>query len=485
MHKESACLPEREIGKREAEAECIEKKGPAYNKKGTHAYKKKKPPCAICHALMLAESGDTIQIIMSSILVIHGGKTLSGEISVRGAKNHALKLFPASILCREPITITNVPHIEDMLRAGELLGELGFKVETQKSRTYQISPPSRIASSVLQQNIAERIRASILFAGPLLARTGRVQFPFPGGCVIGRRPIDLFLDGWIAMGAKVRMSGTMFDLRTDGLSGTDFTFRMASHTATESLLMTAVLARGRTVLRNAALEPEIAALAEFLNTCGARIHGAGSPIITIDGTGGKLLRGGICRVIPDRIETGSFAILGALLGNNLRITDCDPMHVTVLLEHLRAAGVSIQQGKNWLQVSKPRNLKAVSMRTREYPGFATDHQAPFTVLLTQAKGQALVFETVFEGRLSYLADLNRMGARITQCDLHRAIVSGPTPLRGRSMESPDLRAGMAFVIAALVARGTSRIGNMYQIDRGYEKLDERLRAVGADIIREA
>lgn len=416
--------------------------------------------------------------------VIRGGKTLSGEIPVRGAKNHVLKLFPASILFAGPVTITNVPHIEDILRAGELLENLGFGVEKRGERAYKISPPRRIASSLLEKDIAERIRASILFVGPLLSRTGRAQFPFPGGCVIGRRPIDLFLHGWTAMGAKVAMRGAMFDIRAAELRGADITFRVASHTATESLMMTAVLARGRTVLRNAALEPEITALAEFLNACGARINGAGTPTIAIEGTNGKLLTGGTTHVIPDRIETGSFAILGALRGKKLRVTDCNPEHVAVLLEHLRAAGASVEVGENWLEVSRPSRLKAVSMRTREYPGFATDHQAPFVVFLTQAHGYAMVFETVFEGRLSYLEDLNRMGANIIQCDLHRAIVSGHTTLHGRSMESPDLRAGMAFVIAALVARGLSRIGNVYQIDRGYENLDERLRAVGADITRE-
>ncbi|OGZ53759.1 MAG: UDP-N-acetylglucosamine 1-carboxyvinyltransferase [Candidatus Ryanbacteria bacterium RIFCSPLOWO2_02_FULL_45_11c] len=420
-----------------------------------------------------------------SRFIIHGGRTLSGEISVRGAKNHALKLFPASILSVGPIIITGVPDIEDIFCAGALLRELGFKVIKQGDSAYKISSPSDAISTVLKEDIAERIRASILFAGPLLARAGRVRFPFPGGCVIGRRPIDLFLDGWVAMGAKVREHGTVFDVSAAELHGADIPFRVVSHTATESLLMTAVLARGNTVLRNAALEPEIIALATFLNTCGARIRGAGTPTIYIEGTNGKLLKGGMCRVIPDRIETGSFAILGALLGKRLRITNCQPEHVAVLLEHLRAAGVSIHEGKDWIEVSRPSKLNAVSMRTREYPGFATDHQAPFVVLLTQAHGQAMVFETVFEGRLSYLADLNRMGADIIQCDLHRAIISGPTRLRGRSVESPDLRAGMAFVIAALVARGTSQIGNVYQIDRGYEKLDERLRALGADIVREA
>jgi UDP-N-acetylglucosamine 1-carboxyvinyltransferase len=415
---------------------------------------------------------------------IRGGKMLSGEIRVRGAKNHAVKIFPASILCANPITIQNVPLIEDVFHTISLLESLGFRIESTKKHVYRIIPPPHVPVSILRQDIAERIRASIVFAGPLLARTGHAQFPFPGGCVIGKRPIDLFLDGWQKMGARVQERGGIFDIRAKKLQGIEYTFRIISHTATESLMMTAVLAHGRTVLRNAALEPEVTALAEFLNKAGARITGAGTPTITIEGTAGKLLKGSSCIVIPDRLETGSFAILAALLGKNMRITHCDPAHVEVLLQHLRAAGVSIKIGADWIEISRPRQCMAVSVRTREYPGFATDHQAPFAVFLTQARGQSMIFETVFEGRLSYVEDLNRMGACITQCDLRRAMITGPTRLRGRAMGSPDLRAGIAFVIAALIARGVSRIENIYQIDRGYELLDERLQRIGADITRE-
>lgn len=419
-----------------------------------------------------------------SRFIIRGGKTLAGTISVRGAKNHAIKIFPACLLFSKPVVVKNVPVIEDVLRTHELLRDLGFLVEDQGERTYRIVPPAHIATSSLRRDIAERIRASILFVGPILLRQGRVEFPFPGGCVIGRRPIDLFLDGWRSMGIEVRESGGMFRLKAARVRGADYTFRIISHTATESLLITAVLAKGTTILRNAALDPEIVALANFLNASGASITGAGTPTIRIEGTGGKLLKGGTCTVIPDRLETGSFAILASMLGRKIRITDCNPLHVEVLLQHLRTAGVSMRQGMDWIEIKRPTRLTALGIRTREYPGFATDYQAPFVVLLTQATGQAMVFETVFEGRLSYLEELNRMGASITQCDLHRAIVNGPTRLRGRAMESPDLRAGIAFVIAALVAKGTSSIGNIYQIDRGYEQLDERLRALGANIKRE-
>ncbi|MEK7173594.1 MAG: UDP-N-acetylglucosamine 1-carboxyvinyltransferase [Patescibacteria group bacterium] len=419
-----------------------------------------------------------------SQFIIQGGKLLSGEILVNGAKNHAVKMLPASLLFQEPVTLHRVPQVEDVQRLRELLGAIGYTMEEKKPGTLHITPISRITATELPRSIAERIRTSVLFVGPLLARTGRVKFPHPGGCVIGRRPIDIYLEGWRAMGARIRENTTGYELSARELHGIDFTFRSISHTATEGLMLTAALAKGQTILRNAALEPEVVALASFLCAAGVSIQGAGTPTIVIQGTGGNLLKRATASIIPDRLEAGSFAILAALLGTNVRITHCEPQHLEVLLAHLRAAGAAVEEGKDWISVTRPKRIRPTNIRTHEYPGFATDYQAPFTVLLTQAHGQATVFETIFEGRLAYLEELNRMGARITQCDLHRAIVFGPTKLHGRNLESPDLRAGIAFIIAALTARGESRIGNIYQIDRGYEKLDERLRGIGADIKRE-
>ena len=428
--------------------------------------------------------GNAILPYIMSQFIIQGGKLLTGEIAVHGAKNHATKILPASLLFKDAITLMRVPHVEDTLRLRELLEAVGCKTEEKTAGTLRITPVTHIATHELPRSIAERIRTSVLFVGPLLARTGRAQFPHPGGCVIGKRPIDMFLDGWRAMGAKIKENTAGFDIQAKELHGIEYTFRSISHTATEGLMITAVLVKGKTTLRNAAREPEVTALAEFLNSAGAVIRGAGTSTITIQGNNRNLLKGITASIIPDRLEAGSFAILAALLGNHVRITQCEPQHLEVLLAHLRAAGASIEEGTDWISVSRARRLLPINIHTHEYPGSATDYQAPFTVLLTQAHGQAMVFETIFEGRLAYLEDLNRMGARITQCDLHRAIVFGPSKLRGRNLESPDLRAGIAFVIAALVARGASRIGNVYQIDRGYEKLDERLRGIGADITRE-
>jgi len=415
--------------------------------------------------------------------IIKGGRALKGEIHIRGNKNHALKVFPASLLFSSPVVIKNVPQIEDVFRSYDLLRGLGCDVKEVRGRSITITPPTQIEKRELHYDIAKRIRASILFVGPLLARAKKVRFPYPGGCVIGKRPIDLFLDGWRAMGASVRKFSDGLELTVRALHGTDYTFRKVSHTGTEGLMLTAVLAQGRTTLRNAALEPEVVALANFLNAGGARIRGAGTPTIVIEGTRGQLLRGAGCTIMPDRGEAGSMLILGSLLGQDMYIKNCVPEHLAILLAHLRFAGVHIEEGKDWLRVRRPKRISPVDVKTREYPGFATDHQAPFTVFLTQARGQSFVFETLFDGRLQYVEDLNRMGANIVPCDQHRVLVSGPTPLRGREMESLDLRAGLAFVIAALVARGTSYIENVYQIDRGYERIDERLRALGAHIKR--
>lgn len=413
--------------------------------------------------------------------IVKGSKRLKGTIAVRGSKNHATKVFPAALLFKEAIIVDNMPLVEDVLRAKELLTYVGGNITTQ-GRRWEIAGHS-LRYPFLKQDIAERIRTSILFVGPILARKKKVTFPHPGGCVIGKRPIDLFLDGWKAMGARITQTSGGYKILAPVLRGIDYTFRVPSHTATEGLMMSAVLARGRTTLRNAACEVEIAALADMLIKGGAHIKGAGTPTIVIEGRNGNLLARAQGAIIPDRLEAGNLAILATLLGDPITITHCNPHHLEVLLAHLAYVGASIKKGRSWIRVTRAPRLKPIHIKTKEYPGFVTDYQAPFTVLLTQAKGTSLVFETIFDGRLSYIEDLNRMGANITLCDPHRAIVVGPTPLRARTMESPDLRAGLAFLVAALIAKGESHIGNIYQIDRGHEKIDERLRKLGADIKR--
>ena len=415
--------------------------------------------------------------------VIKGGKKLEGEIEVRGAKNSALKILPAALLFSNSLAVRNIPLIEDVFRTLDLLGDLGVRSKKTGERSVELDSRT-LGGATLKKDIAERFRGSIVLAGPLLTRRKKIYFPHPGGCVIGKRPIDIFLEGWKALGAKIKASGSGYEVWADKLKGADFTFRNISVTATETLMMTAVMAEGKTILRNVALEPEIPSLAEFLNESGAKIKGAGTPTIEITGTGGRLLKAPRpFRVIPDRIEAGDFLILGAALGSKIKVTNCNPEHLTALTAALEAAGAKIRRGKDWIAVSRPGVLRSVDVKTREYPWFVTDLQAPFAVLMTQAKGQSMIFETVFDGRLNYIEDLNRMGAMITQCDPHRILINGPTALRGREIESPDLRAGLAFVIAALIAKGESKIKNVYQIDRGYEKIEERLQKLGANIKR--
>lgn len=411
--------------------------------------------------------------------VISGGKKLKGIIEVKGAKNDALVIFAASLLTLRPVTVSNVPEIEDTKRLLELMEKLGCKVEQFNYGEYKIRA-ANLKTHLIDPEIAKKIRASILLTAPLLARLGKVKFPHPGGCVIGERPIDLFLDGYKQMGAKAYSRGSLYEITATRLKGTEFVFNNITVTGTESLIMAAVLAKGRTVLKNCACEPEVKSLADFLNSCGAKITGAGTPYITVDGV--EKLKGGTHRVIPDRVEAGSFAILVAVTNSNVVIKNCESEHLDALLSSLKKAGVNFKKRKNSIEV-KPSRLNSINIKTHEYPGFPTDLQAPFCVLLTQAKGNGLVHETIYEGRLAWTEDLKRMGANIHTYDPHRIEIKGPTKLRGRVIESPDIRAGMAYLIAALCAKGRSVVNNVYQIDRGYERIEERLRKIGADIRR--
>lgn len=412
--------------------------------------------------------------------VIRGGQRLRGTISVNGAKNAALKLLAACLLTDQEWIISNVPQIEDIFRLVELLRGVGVEVKNNSSGTYQLRAKN-IQTTRLEPNIAQKLKGSILMVGPLLARRGEVIFPHPGGCIIGQRPRDIFLAGFEAFGAKVKTNRRGYHLTAKKLKGTKFVFPIISVTATETMILTAVLAKGKTILKNAACEPEIAALADFLNKCGAKIKGAGTPFIEIEGV--KFLKGGRCRVMPDRIEAGSFVILGAATNSPIKTTGLNVEHLEVLWFLLKKAGVGLEIGKNLAVVKPGFKLKAVNLKTHEYPGFATDLQAPFTVLMTQAKGLSLIHETIFEGRLFYTDMLNQMGAKIIMADPHRVIVQGPTKLYGRYLISPDIRAGIALVIAALIAQGESVIENVYQIDRGYERIEERLQKLGARIER--
>ena len=418
-----------------------------------------------------------------------GQKKLSGEVFVNGAKNAVLPVMAASVLFEDGFLMTNVPEIEDLDRMTEIFVGLGLHI-TKKGKGKYLIDTTGLNKTEIDEKVSKRLRASIIFSGPLLARFGELTFPHPGGCVIGERPIDLFLEGFEKMGAEVQVKDGKYLISTKGkkLEGVDIFFKVPSVTATETFIMAGILAEGQTILKNVALEPEIISLIDFLNLCGARITGAGTTILKIEG--GNLLKakGKEYKTIPDRLETGSFLILGALCATNLKICNCQPQHVEILIELLKNSGVEIKVGKDYLKIinnenKKNSDFKALNLKTHEYPGFPTDLQAPMVVYLTQVTGESFVFETIFEGRLNYTDDLKKMGAMVKLWDSHRATVTGPVILKGKELDGPDIRTGFAFVIAGLVAKGESIINNVYYIDRGYENVEERLQAIGAEIKR--
>lgn len=413
--------------------------------------------------------------------IINGGKELSGQIKINGAKNNALKILPAAVLFDETVKINNVPIIEDVKRTKELLEDLGAKVKFE-GNTFEIDP-SGITKNELEPDISARIRASILFSGILLAKFKEVKFSLPGGDNIAsgaKRPINFFIEGFKRMGAKVDRKNNRYHLKAKKLNGINYFFPKVSHTGTETLMLTAVLIEGETVLKNCAMEPEITALADFLNKCGADIQGAGTPTIKIKGV--KELKPQVeYNVIPDRIETGTFAIMAATLNSEIELTHCNPEYVEALLSSFDGIGVKYETNQNSLKILKSKNLISKDITSHEYPGFSTDLMSPYLVLMTQTNGTSLIHETIYDRRMMFTDTLMFMGANITMCDPHRVVVYGPTKLYGRQVSSPDIRAGIGLILAALAAEGTTSIENVYQINRGYGNIVERLQGLGADI----
>ncbi len=413
-----------------------------------------------------------------------GKRTLAGEISVRGAKNDMLKIMAASLLFEDTVHITNVPRVGDVRVLFTILEKIGAR-GTQKGTEMSLAAPTQ-AITTLDEERAKKLRASVSLIGPLLARYGSVSFPHPGGCVIGARPIDLFIETLQEMGASYSADKNLyhFSVPPSGLRGADIFLDIASVGVTETVMMAAVLAKGTTVIRNAAMEPEIQNLARYLASCGAHIEGIGTPVLSIVGGGLLRAQGRVYKVIPDRIEAGSFAILAALAGQDVHITNINPDHLGALLSLFHKAGVNYHINGDTLAIKKPRApYRAVNVRTQKYPGFSTDLQAPMVVFLTQTHGEGLVFETLFEGRLRYTDDLVRMGADITMFDPHRVLVRGPRNFVGKRLEAPDLRAGLAYIIAGTIAEGNSEIHSIEYIDRGYEDIEGRLARLGVSIRR--
>lgn len=413
--------------------------------------------------------------------IIEGGKELAGELLVAGAKNLALKAIAAALLSPQTMKLANVPEIEDVNRQLEILTTIGAKVSRQTKGSYEINT-SKVTSGTLPRDLVNKLRASTVLTGPLLARFGEVELSHPGGCKIGRRPIDLFLRGFEILGAEINeIPGKAYQLRAKRLHGGRIVFPKNTVTGTETMMLAAVLADGKTELVNSALEPEIVELANYLNRNGAKISGAGSPTIFIEGV--KELNAGEFTMMPDRIEAGTFIMLALATGSSILVNNCDPKHLEVPIAIWQDMGANLKINDNSVEVAKSKKLRAVDIKTHEYPGFVTDLQSSMTVLLTQAAGHSLVHETIFEGRLFFADVLNQMGAEITLCDPHRIIIQGPTALEGRTIETPDARAGLALLTASLAARGTSIIKNVYPIDRGYELLEERLNSIGASVKR--
>jgi UDP-N-acetylglucosamine 1-carboxyvinyltransferase len=412
--------------------------------------------------------------------VIRGGAPLRGEIATSGAKNSALPALAACLLTEEPVVLHRIPRVRDILTMAQLLHAIGARMD-MKAGPLRVEARS-ITKPEAPYELVKTMRASSLVLGPLVARTGRARVSLPGGCAIGARPINFHLAGLEQLGAQIRQEhGYVEACAPDGLSGTLFTFDRITVTGTEDLIMAAVLAKGETVIRNAAREPEVSDLAELLTKMGARIEGAGSSTIRIQGV--ERLHGAEHAIIADRIEAGTFLIAGAITGGNLVVRGCEPEHLMALISKLRQAGAEVTDvGPGALRVCSDGVLKSVDATTEEYPGFATDLQAQYMALMTRAQGISLVTETIFENRFMHAPELIRMGANI-RLEGRQAIVAGPSPLTGASVLASDLRASASLVLAALVASGETVIDRVYHIDRGYERIEEKLAQVGAQIRR--
>lgn len=414
---------------------------------------------------------------------IRGGTPLQGRIPISGAKNAALPILAATLLTDKVSTLSNVPHLNDITTMVELLGALGADVAMDESMALKVSA-AQLNNQRAPYALVKTMRASILVMGPLLARFGRAEVSFPGGCAIGSRPVDLHLKGFEAMGAHIDVRDGYIVATTDnGLKGCDFTFDTVTVGGTENLLMAAVLAEGRTVLRNAAREPEITDLVAFLRGMGADIEGDDTSTLVINGV--SQLGASHYSVMPDRIEAGTFLVAAAATRGCITVENASAEHLGIVLEKLRDAGVNIVvKGDSITADMTEGQLTAVDLTTAPYPGFPTDMQAQFTAMNVVAEGVGRITETIFENRLMQAHEMSRMGANIT-VDGHSVIIRGKSSIDGAPVMASDLRASASLVIAGLAAKGETHVDRIYHIDRGYERIEEKLQAVGADIVRKS
>jgi len=416
--------------------------------------------------------------------VIRGGSPLVGTVKVSGAKNAALPAMAAALLTEEPVILENIPQVRDIETERKLLAAMGAEVELGYGRAHHrttICARGLTANPEAGYELVKTMRASTLVLGPLVARAGFARVSMPGGCAIGARPIDLHIKGLERLGANITQEHGYVEARAERLKGNHIVFDKITVTGTEDLLMAATLAEGETVMENCAREPEVADLAALLTKMGAKIEGAGTSEIRV--TGVEKLHGARHRIISDRIEAATFIIAGALSGGDLVVAGCDPTHQTALLNKLEEMGVKCAVGADSVRVSTPAEpLRATDIGTEEYPGFPTDVQAQFMALATQAEGTSVITENIFENRFMHALELVRMGANI-RIEGRRAVVRGRTELSGAVVQASDLRASASLVLAALVADGETIIDRVYHIDRGYERIEEKLRGVGAQMKR--
>jgi UDP-N-acetylglucosamine 1-carboxyvinyltransferase len=415
-------------------------------------------------------------------LVIRGGEPLLGTVRVSGAKNAALPCMAAALLTDQPVVLENIPQVRDIQTTRNLLTAMGAEVELGFGRAQHRTTIhcENLATPEASYELVKTMRASTLVLGPLVARCGRARVSLPGGCAIGARPIDLHIKGLEKLGAQIKQQHGYVEASAARLKGAEIVFDKITVTGTEDLLMAATLAEGETVLQNCAREPEVADLADLLNKMGAKIEGAGTPTIRVQGV--SKLKGAKHRIIPDRIEAGTFLIAGAMTGGDLNVAGCDPAHLATVLGKLHEVGVKTKANADSVRVMGDNPFTAADINTEEYPGFPTDCQAQFMALATQAEGTSIITENIFENRFMHAQELVRMGANI-KIEGHRAVVRGKTPLSAAAVLASDLRASASLVLAALVADGETIIDRVYHIDRGYEHIEEKLKSVGAQIKR--
>lgn len=415
-------------------------------------------------------------------LLIQGGATLNGEIRISGAKNAVLPILAATLLADGVAVVENVPHLQDVTTTVTLLGSMGVTVVIDETMSIEVDN-STIETQVAPYELVRTMRSSILVLGPLLARYGYAEVSLPGGCAIGSRPVNLHIKGLQDMGADIEVKNGYIHARADRLKGARIVMDLVTVTGTENLMMAAALADGITILENAAREPEVVDLANFLNAMGAKITGAGTDTITIEGV--ERLIGTRYKVVPDRIETGTFLIAAAITGGRVKLKDTDPRLLDSVLDKLRETGAEITCGEDWIELDmKGKVPKAVSVRTAPYPAFPTDMQAQFMALNTIAEGTGTIVETVFENRYMHVQELQRMGANI-EVEGNTAIVRGEAKLNSAPVMATDLRASASLILAGLVAEGETEVQRIYHIDRGYELIEEKLALLGAKIRRVA